>query len=814
MPTHPTNKKLKRASLEMSLKPFKSLEPSAIDAVIAEALRQWQPLLDMAETASMLLWVSDGSEILTWNDDLEQPFEWARYIGFANEEMFSHVSDSNDPHIAKRYTESPVSFTYGDLKRVIASIKRIAKQQYGLQMEVGATFDAGPEFAYSDFKYKDHPEINRAELGGTYVNLKSHYTVVCSWSKLKSDAVSYAAYPNGIPEDLPFGEFLGKQCHHYLPALGFDYIWFSNGFAISYFPWTYLGANYDGTNLGIADYEEISSKMLSFWDIFKRECPGVHTEIRGTNYGTGMDIAKDYIPMLDLYDREYLDYPAPNSPWGALNYDFGLEITGHLSKIAEIPKDTYFYRFYANDPWFWQNPWWDYYDREPHDIYCPLAAARVNANGDVEPPGVVQILTIDTEYGELDGEAAAEILQHIQKAFKDAPDQPGLVTWLYPFREIHETAKADNQATGRVFFHDWLIRNAINEGLPLNTVLGTDTFRMMSEEAKAKMKGTVLLVSTLGLSAERLSEIEELVQEGAHVLFYGDVREPALLELLQLTRDEELEGDFQLHISLKQDEVDNNEPAHLLRHRAEIGDGGLALTLRAGSNAQVHASATQQGRERVFAISRAVNKGRMGWMRGSLPFEPAGVTHLPVRQPDECYDSSVLLRYMLQVFGYAITQKKQNQSSQAALFFVSRHENAFWFTGCKQDTTVQLHLGMPEGVPLFPGQSVQLGGATGLYALDRTFHEECRIFVLQKDRTKVLCRENQAFPTWKRQSNRNLSVWHLSNADVTVFPPVEALQNGLVEVRLNDKEYLDLSGSVHQDRLLLKGITGKIDILW
>src|SRR5690606_10024908 len=135
----------------------------------------------------------------------------------------------------------------------------------------------------------------------------------------------------------------------FLPALGFDYIWFSNGFALSYFPWTYLGANYDGASLPLADYDELSAKVLSFWDAFKRECPQYRIEIRGTNFGTGMDLAKDYIPMKDLYEKGYVPYPAPNSPWGALNFDFGLEMTGYMSRIAELPGETYPYRFYPND---------------------------------------------------------------------------------------------------------------------------------------------------------------------------------------------------------------------------------------------------------------------------------------------------------------------------------------------------------------------------------------------------------------------------------------------------------------------------------
>ncbi|MNI45223.1 hypothetical protein D3C73_996420 [compost metagenome] len=138
----------------------------------------------------MLLWIADGSEIMTWDGNLETEIEWARYIGFANEECFSHIQDKSNPKIAIPFMADPVRITYGDLKFITEAFRRIAADRFGLQMEVGATFDAGPEFAYSDFKYKPHPEINDAELGGQYIALKADYTVVCSWSKLHEDHIS------------------------------------------------------------------------------------------------------------------------------------------------------------------------------------------------------------------------------------------------------------------------------------------------------------------------------------------------------------------------------------------------------------------------------------------------------------------------------------------------------------------------------------------------------------------------------------------------------------------------------------------------
>src|SRR4051794_28770800 len=63
---------LQRVSLEMSLKPFKSMVPEAVEAVCAEAIRQWLPLIGMADSCSVLLWVADGSEILVWDGDMQR----------------------------------------------------------------------------------------------------------------------------------------------------------------------------------------------------------------------------------------------------------------------------------------------------------------------------------------------------------------------------------------------------------------------------------------------------------------------------------------------------------------------------------------------------------------------------------------------------------------------------------------------------------------------------------------------------------------------------------------------------------------------
>ncbi|WP_194541188.1 hypothetical protein [Paenibacillus sp. JZ16] len=816
-------RRLNRVTLEMSLKPFTNLEQTAIDVICAEAIRQWLPLIGMADKASMLLWVADGSEILTWDGNEETEFEWAKYIGFANEHCFSHIQGEDDPRIARPYRDNPVRMTYGDLGRIVSSFKRVAAEQFGVSMEVGATFDAGPEFAYSGFKYRDHPEINRAELGGQYISLKADYTVVCTWSKLHADGAGYAAYLNGIPEGTPFGEFLGRQCASFLPAMGFDYIWFSNGFAVSYFPWTYLGANYNGSQMPLTDYNELSTKVMSFWDDFKRECPNYRTEIRGTNFGTGMDLAKDYIPMLSLYEKGYIELPPPNSPWGALNYDFGLEMTGYLSRIAEIPGVTYPFRFYPNDPWFWQNPWRDLYDREPHDIYCPLAAARVNHAGELEGPGIVEILTIDTEKGELNEEDAQEIIPHLRRAITQAPDQPGLLTWVYPFRELHDRIAASSSHSGSIFFHDWFIRNAINQGLPLNTVIGTDSLFRMNQDAAGKLKDTILLVSASWLTGANADYFTNYVRSGGRLLLYGAVNDSTLLDLLNLKLGEALEGDFEVGgFDFLEDGLSVSQPlfrSRRLRHQARIGDGGFREQLNNANDAFTTSAVNlhQDGEVRVYAISRqhpTWGGGRVGWVRGSLPFEDSGITHLPVRQDAPLLDGSVVLRYMLQHFGYTIVQDKYEESSTPALMFVKRHDNAFIYTGCKKDSSVTFRLRMPEGIPVIIGQATMGGVAEAAYALDRTFHDECRVFVDQKEPGQIWCRENSPVSTRKVNPVRTITVGGLKEAAVTVYPPLWAIEGERLDIRCSYAAHEEVPWTRQGNKVLLEEISGTINISW
>ncbi len=139
-----------RVCLELSLKPFgydKSLE--GIEKVCRDYYKKWAALLEYASGCSVLLWTSDGSEIFEFTGDLDMPFEWCKYIGIGNWDRSIKGEEAKKARSLHQlpiyYMENPPEMTYRDLKNIIDTLKRVGKEMTGLDIQVGETFDPGPE---------------------------------------------------------------------------------------------------------------------------------------------------------------------------------------------------------------------------------------------------------------------------------------------------------------------------------------------------------------------------------------------------------------------------------------------------------------------------------------------------------------------------------------------------------------------------------------------------------------------------------------------------------------------------------------------
>ena len=411
-----------------------------------------------------MLWAADGSEILDFTGRMNDEFNWAKYLGDANPPSPPPKNDPNRQGTHGRhwlYLENPPRMTYGTLRTITRILRETGQRMTGKPVEIGATFDPGGEFAVSDFKFHRHPEIARGTARGP------NTWVECT-AKLHADQRSYAGYPNGIPEGTPIGAFLGRQSQHFLKDLGYDYIWFSNGFGFSLSPWGVTGPLFQGKEFDASKAPALRDELLGFWRSFRRECPTYRIETRGSNLIVGADLATSASPVRDLYREGFNMVAPPNSPWAAIDGDFGLEVVGYLSRIAELPPgNIYPFRFYTHDPWWLNSPWLDRYGRDPHDIYLPLAIARVNGDATVTKPAYLEFLTIDNSWGQMPEKVPNEVTPHILSAMEDFSDAPGLVTWIYPFDEYYDMTFGAKPALPQVFFGDWFMRGAVNNGFPV-----------------------------------------------------------------------------------------------------------------------------------------------------------------------------------------------------------------------------------------------------------------------------------------------------------------------------------------------------------
>jgi len=733
--------RLQTVALEMSLKPFKSPQIECVDGVLRRLFLQWEPLCRHAGSVSVMLWTADGSEILDYRGNMAEEFEWAYWVGGAN----PRTKNPNDPdgvglHSRPyRYMDNPPRFSYGWLRSLTDAIRRVGREVLAKPIHVGATFDPGPEFAKSAFKYERHPE---ACPGGTMG--KSSF--MCCYATLEPDEVAYAGFPDGIPAGTSIGTFLGRQSQCFLADLGFDYIWLSNGFGFGLETWALRGAVFDGKSFSADRCDEVREKILGFWRDFRTECPDFRVETRGTNLSTGMDLASDAVPLRDIYAGGFGMEPPPNSPWAALNGDFGLELVGWMSHIAEIPRETFPFRFYTHDPWWNNSPWLDRYGREPHDIYLPLSVARLGRNGMVTPPTTVNFLTVDDSWGEMPDIVPREVIPHVVEALETAPDRVGPLLWVYPFEEYHRMTYGEPSRIDEVFFGDWFMRGAVNNGLPLNSVISTTNADTVLRANPDAFHESVLVTPVPQAGSAWEDRLMNTWQSGGKVLLYGPLRYASdrLCDELGVTRDVPIEGDLALALSMVPDHITDGQDT--LKHPALLSGGGITAVSAAASvpGRTLLATVRQGDQTRLAALTRSVSDwsgGRVTWVRGTVSCDPARTSgHLLVPFPSAVsFPGERLMRYALSSFG--IDLRVDRIDTKAAddgpvppcpLTCISRHRNAFFFSGYTPRTTVRVHMRLPQGAPLFHGWETVLSEGCATYAPPRAWRRECRVFVEQE----------------------------------------------------------------------------------
>lgn len=754
-------------TLEMSLKPFKVNDKAYFRAVADEVFTQWSALLRQADTVSVMLWTSDGSELLDYKGRLDQPLEWAKYMGNPNtdHEVGSGPKELSIHERAYLYMENPPVYTYGDLKMIIQTLKEEGRKITGKPILVGTTFDPGPEFAKSAFKYKKHTEI----LGGNAMGKK---TFVSCYSVLNADHEAYAGFPNGIPANTPFGTFFGRQSQHFLSDMDFDYIWFSNGFGFGVEGWSATGAIFTGKGFEQEKLENATSKISEFWKLFRQECPKFQVQTRGTNLSVGSDLARDAVDLRNIYRGNFNMLPPPNSPWAAIDGDFGLEMVGYMSRMSELPDNRFPFRYYTHDPWWLNSPWLDRYGREPHDIYLPMSVCRIDAEGNIGIPTHLDFLTIDNTYGDMPVQVPNEVTPHILKARSDSPTAPGPLVWVYPFDEYHDWAHKFKDRLPEIYYGDWFIRQAINNGLPLNTVISTTSFQTVINKKPELFKESVLMTIAPEIDSPLEKALIHFVENGGKLIVFGPVDHSgdSFMDFLNLKNEASLEGEFKLTSNYIPDILEIGYPK-VFNHRSLLSAGGIRTSLKnKGDKDSKSLVKVEQGgvvRDMAWVRSKPEWKGgKVVYLRGTNSSSFTGGRLLTPDDPEKWFIGPILSRYVLQEFGINCSVDKQDPSVKNPALTISRSNNAFIFSGYNPSNTVKLRFKMPQGAPLLLGLETKLEKGNSTYIMPTAWNRECRIFVEQNNGI-VSCKE---LHSGQVGIGKRFQVSGLKNALVRIYP--------------------------------------------
>ncbi len=794
-----------RTCLELSLKPFKSLDAGSIEEVCRKLFYDWQKLIDKSESLAVMLWTADGSEILEYSGELSQSFDYCDLIGIGNptkQPPYEEI-EKNNLHVRPiHYREDGVrhTFTYGKLAEIIAALKRVGMEMTGKSVSVIETFDPGPEFANSDFKYRRHPEICKGNIMGKKQWLH------CA-STLHAEDRKYAAYPDGIPEGTHFGEFLGKQLMCLCKDVGFDGIWLSNGFGFSLNSWNWVGETFDGEKFNLEGFDNVRNSINEFWKHFTAQTGDMLIEVRGSNLSVGMDISAHGCPVDDIYKYNILT--PPNSPWAALDTRFGLELCGYLSRISEISDNGFLFRYYTHDPWWNNSPWFDRYGSQPHDIYLPLALARMDGEGRVTKPFGVNFLSADDSYGDMPEKCPNEVVPHILEGFNSYSDAPGLVTWLYPFEE-YCTEGLKNGNHHRIIMDDWYMENAIDLGFPVNTVVSDRNFSKSPVEIYKK----TIIVCPVPFEGSTLEKcVFKAIDNGVPVILFGNTDKASceLRNIIGVKLEDGIDGELKMHQNMIKDVFEDVPMSDTLVHVALVSDGGIKEVMSESAKSVETAYVTSSdGVSRVYSTFNS--ERRVAWIRASFPHRVAVGGHLPeVVGGHERFPCASLLRAALAFFGIDISFEAAHPADKLPLNLWSRKDNGLFMTGFAKNTAIALKMSFPDGVPMPVGTDAVVNNNVGKFISLPWCHNLCRAFVKQEEKSTVSCRRETAGTNM--MSKERISLAGLKNAQVVFFPPENANVYASFDREANSSHFkpdrVRADGSV-----VFENISGKLFIFW
>jgi hypothetical protein len=742
---------LKNLTLELSSKPFFDETEETMYSVCRHMFTQWKNLTDAVDVVSVMLWIADGSEIFEFSGDLEQKFEWAYWCGCANAVPFrpnmTELQKRDTHHFPVKYREDAAPRSYAWLKRLIEVIRETGGEITNKPIRIGATYDNGPEFAVSRFKFQKHREIAQGHT--LYPN-----SVVTCTAQLHADSDRYAAFPDGIPEGTSVGTFLGSQFREFAKAMDYDYLWLSNGMGFGTETWGITGMLFDKQKFYPEKAGEAAEKMLTFWNDFFAAYPGCIVETRGSNFSVGIEIATDGCPFQELYGKHLITAPV-NSPWAALNFNSGLEITAWMSHIAELPNERIPFRFYIHDPWFCNSPWLDRYGREAWDIFQPLSVGRMDEKGKVSIANSVALLTVDNTWGELPDQIPSEVIPLLKEAFADGPDSAAPLVWVYPFDEYSDIVRGNEPHPELVFIEEMFLGECVQNGLPLNTVISTGNFRKLIVSGKDSLAESILIVPVSAASEANMDALETFLKRGGKVIFYGSLQQASerLCKMLSLRTAAPVFGEAMLKNQMQEDEYKHGSLTQTVHILPQYSGGGVVEVPEMEAEDFVCAWITQDNERRAGAMCRTLpTSGQVGFVRAVLPCAEKissghGFDYAPV---GKIYPAPALMRHLLADFGWKIRCVAVTSDTVMPRTTISRSNNAFFFNVFAPDTTAEMRINTPYGAPILSEMETYIDeNGDAVWHPGKCWHKECRCFVKQSTPSVIKAKiTHQEYPAY------------------------------------------------------------------
>lgn len=786
----------RRGTLEFGPKVLFRKDDAFLDGLFTELFRSYRQLLKHCDAVSLLFWLGDGTDILQYDGTPDQPIAWARWQGFAH-------PCGDPPRQPVLYTDDPVALTVGDIRRVIAAARRACEAVLEKPLAFILPFDPGSEFTEAPFRYERHPEILMRTSDGAPVRC------IDAIGRLHADPARFAGYPDGIPEGTSFGEFLGRQTRAYFADIGADAIWFSNSFGFGRSPYASGGTGqfFDGERFMPEGNRAVRDAVIAFWEAFRRECPDLPVLCRGTDFTVGMNIVNHASAYRALYDgNRFGIVPPPNTPWPALNRNHGLALAGYLTQNAPFPEPCLPLRFYATDQWFCNNPWFDRWDRSPHDIYLTAALCKFGPDGALRAFDSVHVMGVDGSWGETPSEIADEVIPHLKRAAALRPDAPPPLVWVYPFDEFDEMVFGDNPAPDIPFGGDLSIIGAVNHAFPLAGVVTTANLAACIASHSSLREAVLVTPAPVPDSeAERL--LLGHLAAGGQILCYGTLRHASAKWLAALglaAGDTPLDGEFEVAGDV------GGVPSRRLLHDAVIGQGGLCET--AAGAAILTEAVAPDGRRRVLAAAH----GRAVWTRGGTGAVRERLRFRDVSARDETayFAPERLFNVALGALGWFV-RIEHGFGPEPVEFLVSRNRGGFVFSGHSADDDAALLVRAPWGAPVPLARRVRLVDGAARIPVCAWFHDEVRVFVRQGDGV-VGCHSQ---PVVSKDLHRRWLVEGLDHADVrfyvhpgreTVFYRTASTEYGDPREPIRPDIQTDGTGSFFE----LRDCTGVLSIGW